>query len=118
MSATVRVVSRKSGRRFFRCESRLFPESQRRDDVAMLAFDACIEHGDDTRMLQAGELAGFLDERRTAFRGVRPPDVRDLDRNRPFELAVKTLVHGREAPASNGAANDIAAEPAWPRAPR
>ena len=84
----------------------------------MLAFDTGIEHGDDARMLQAGELAGFLDERRVAFRGVRPPDVRDLDRDRPLELAVETLVYGREAPAPDGPANDIAAEPARSRALR
>ena len=88
---------------------------QRGDDVAVLAFDAGVEHGDDARMLQAGELARFLDEDRVTFRGVGSSDVRDLDRDRPLQLAVEPLVHGREAPAPDRPANHVAAEPAWPR---
>ena len=94
------------------------PGKQRRDDVAMLAFDPRIEHGDDARMLQPGELAGFLDERRAAFRGVRPSDVSDLDRDRPIQLAIETFVHGGEPSASDGATNDVAPEPARSRARR
>ena len=32
---------------------------QRRDDVAVLAFDTRVEHGDDARMLQPGGAGGL-----------------------------------------------------------
>ena len=84
----------------------------------MLALDAGIEHRDDARMLQAGELARFLDEHRLTFGGARPADMRDLDRHRPFELAVESFVHRGEAATPDGPANDVAAEAARSRTPR
>ena len=42
---------------------------QRGDDVAVFAFHAGIEYGDDSRMLQSGELTGLLDEGFVAVRG-------------------------------------------------
>ena len=92
----------------------LAPE-QRGDDVALFAFDSGIEYGDDARMLQAGKLAGFLDECLVAFGRAEPSGVEHLDRDRTLELGIETLVHGREPASTNRTPDLIAAEPARSR---